>query len=204
MLFRLPSVAGLDCRCGRRNFRLSTTPRMRFQRFAWSGWIRDEEVAIFLRWSPRQRIERQPQPDRRITRQQEHRIGTHRPATAGPTRLRLPPLTPQRQHKTGDFAKAAFGNASQPRPLFGILQFVVASVDVDWKLPLFRDVVPHVFIRRHGEFGIDVQSFCERCDEPFRVLRRVAVVLAFFRDEIEISPDRLAIASPKTGEGPSG
>ena len=141
-------------------------------------------------WShPRQARQRQPQPHRRIARQQKQVLAAQHPQSRLPLRTVLSRAALQRQHEADGLIQPALEHAADALPLPRIFQPILRRIHVDGQLPLLLQMVERIFERRLTYPGSEPQAARQRFDEALGIRRAVnsySVIIA--REQRPIVP----------------
>ncbi len=151
-----------------------------------------------------QRAQRQPEPDRRIPRQEEQPLAPKLPALRDPAPsagLAMPDL--DRQDKARWLIEAALEHPDDAGAFLWVFQLVVGRVEVERQLLLDQKEMRRVFVGRHrGVFG-QPQLLGERHGENACVVLRRGFDRNFAVDALLIFPERLPIPAPIDRESPA-
>lgn len=175
------------------------------QRFARDRRIGGVDIRVTRRGNIGQRAERQAVSDRTVARDKEDLAAAGAPFLADPDPcfgcLGVPCLN--RKDVTGRGREAAGEDAGDAVALLRILQLRIGRIDIFGKAAFLDDPVGRIFIGRLHHVRLDRQLLCDRRQELFGILGFDAGILAFGGDQIEVLPDRLAVAAPVKREGPA-
>ena len=163
-------------------------------------------LGVFVRRQhPRQRVERQPQAERRVATQRVQALTTQRPGAGDPVRRRICGRRHgfQRQHAARGPLEAGSEQPREARTFGGLRQVRLQRIDVDRQRRLVAQELRHVLPRRqHRRLG-QPESTGERAQEAVGVLVRGAPGFGGVREARRIAPQRLAVVAPEDAECPA-
>ena len=147
---------------------------------------------------PRDRVERQPEPHRRVARMQVATFAAQEPVAAAPAAVVL-----ERQGPADHLVEALVEDAGQPRALERILEPALEGVDVGRQPALAPEVVPDVLVGGHAAVSGEAERLRQGLEEAVRVLVVVSVVALGLGEQARIAPQRNAVRPRITTVGPA-
>ena len=181
--------------------------RQRWPRHARIGRI---DIGILRRRYKRQRTERQPVAQCRVTRRGDQAVPTGGPVLTAPARgLGMPAL--HRQHIANRFRQATFEDARHPGPRFRVFQTRIGRLDVDRQLGFLLQPVRRIFKGRQRMVDRHLEPAGNGLGEGFGTLGLFGVVARHgagrtgrqCSDQGRILPERLTIGTPVQRECPA-
>ncbi len=171
----------------------------------WPAWR--EGISLFDgqdvgRSGPRQRVERQPKPHRRVARNQVETPLPQEPGPCGPAALG-PANPPKRQRVAHHSAQTLAEHAAQAVALHLVGQSRIERVDIRRQRALAPEVVPDILVTGLHVIGRHAQVIGECCDESDGVGGAMAVRVLLVGEEAGISPGGLAIRAPVAAQRPA-
>ena len=116
------------------------------------------QVRIVGRLEPGQRLERQPEADRRVARHQEQAATAQSPQFADPAGLCLRGPALHRQHVARRLAEPALGRAHDARALLRVVDPGIARVDVGRQLAFLEQPFGRILEGRLHMLGGDAEA----------------------------------------------
>ena len=161
-------------------------------------------VGIVLGSNPRQRIEGQSIPHRRVTRDQVHSLLPEEPRTTLPGDVgRRLGLRTDGQRIPDDSVQPLLQHLGDSCPLVRQFQIGLERIDVDGQLAFFQQVVPCVLVTGHHMLGDNLQAVGQMVDEFVRIPGITAILTIVFSDQFGPLPDRLLVLPPVTRQSPT-
>ena len=156
-----------------------------------------------LRVRPGQALQRQPQPQRRIARDQEHHIVAEEPFAALPDALAIGDNPAQRQHAARRRCQPLAKHFRQPRPLKLVAKLGFHRHHVRRQPLLPPQIVVDILIRLVHQPRIHLQPFRQRAREQRRIRRCRVVLVIVARQQFRVLPHRLAVRPPVRVDRPA-
>src|SRR5678810_963579 len=136
----------------------------------------------------RQRIHRQPKPNRRISRNQVTTLGAKKPGTTGPCWLAGSILRLERQDVADYLLKPLLENLGQPHAVLLVSKIRFERIDVRRQAPFPPEIVPGILEGGNDPLSATTQPGCQSIAELLRSLCVKPVILRLVGKQFFVHP----------------